>query len=111
MKVTKEQVYDALRAVVDPEVGFDVVSLGLIYDVAVDEANNAKVTMTLSTQSCPLHEMMVEWVRAGAESVDGIGEVEIDLVFEPIPSTLSAPARTHSTIISCSGCRKRGWYR
>lgn len=84
MKVTKEQIYDALRAVVDPEVGFDVVSLGLIYNVAVDEANNAKVTMTLSTQSCPLHEMMLGWVRAGAESVEGIGEVEIDLVFEPM---------------------------
>ena len=84
MKVTKEQIYDALRAVVDPEVGFDVVSLGLIYDVAVDEANNAKVTMTLSTQSCPLHEMMVEWVRAGVESVEDVGEVEIDLVFEPM---------------------------
>ena len=84
MKVTKEQIYDALRAVVDPEVGFDVVSLGLIYDLAVDEANNAKVTMTLSTQSCPLHEMMLGWVRAGAESVEGIGEVEIDLVFEPM---------------------------
>jgi len=84
MKVTKEQIYDALRAVVDPEVGFDVVSLGLIYDVAVDEANNAKVTMTLSTQSCPLHEMMLGWVRAGAESVEGVGEVEIDLVFEPM---------------------------
>lgn len=84
MKVTKEQIYDALRAVVDPEVGFDVVSLGLIYDVAIDEANNAKVTMTLSTQSCPLHEMMLGWVRAGAESVEGIGEVEIDLVFEPM---------------------------
>lgn len=84
MKVTKEQIYDALRAVVDPEVGFDVVSLGLIYDVAVDDENNAKVTMTLSTQSCPLHEMMLGWVRAGAESVEGIGEVEIDLVFEPM---------------------------
>ena len=84
MKVTKEQIYDALCAVVDPEVGFDVVSLGLIYNVAVDEANNAKVTMTLSTQSCPLHEMMLGWVRAGAESVEGIGEVEIDLVFEPM---------------------------
>ena len=84
MKVTKEQIYDALRAGVDPEVGFDVVSLGLIYNVAVDEANNAKVTMTLSTQSCPLHEMMLGWVRAGAESVEGIGEVEIDLVFEPM---------------------------
>ena len=84
MKVTKEQIYEALRAVVDPEVGFDVVSLGLIYDVAVDEANNAKVTMTLSTQSCPLHEMMLGWVRAGAESVEGVGEVEIDLVFEPM---------------------------
>ena len=84
MKVTKEQIYEALRAVVDPEVGFDVVSLGLIYDVAVDEANNAKVTMTLSTQSCPLHEMMLGWVRAGAESVEGVGEVQIDLVFEPM---------------------------
>ena len=84
MKVTKEQVYDALRAVVDPEVGFDVVSLGLIYDVAVDEANNAKVTMALSTPACPLHGMMVEWVRAGAESVEGVGEVQIDLVFEPM---------------------------
>ena len=84
MKVTKEQIYEALRAVVDPEVGFDVVSLGLIYDVAVDEANNVKVTMTLSTQSCPLHEMMLGWVRAGAESVEGVGEVEIDLVFEPM---------------------------
>ena len=40
--------------------------------------------MTLSTQSCPLHEMMLGWVRAGAESVEGIGEVEIDLVFEPM---------------------------
>ena len=80
----KEKIYSALSNIVDPEVGFDIVSLGLIYDAVCDENGKAKVTMTLSTRSCPLHEMMLEWVRAGAESVEGVGEVEIDLVFEPM---------------------------
>ena len=105
MKVTKEQIYDALRAVVDPEVGFDVVSLGLIYDVAVDDENNAKVTMTLSTQSCPLHEMMVEWVRAGAESVEGVGEVRVvtaSMTRSPVVSAASSRARMMSgRVVTC----------
>ena len=77
----KEKIYDALSNIVDPEVGFDIVSLGLIYDALCDE--NAKVTMTLSTRSCPLHEMILGWVETAVLNVDGVKECEIDLVWEP----------------------------
>ena len=78
----KEKIYDALSNIVDPEVGFDIVSLGLIYDVVCDENGKAKV-MTLSTRSCPLHEMILSWVETAVLNVDGVKECEIDLVWEP----------------------------
>ena len=79
----KEKIYDALSNIVDPEVGFDIVSLGLIYDAVCDENGKAKVIMTLSTRSCPLHELLLGWVKEAALRVDGINECEIELVFEP----------------------------
>lgn len=57
----KDKIYKELSTIVDPEVGFDIVSLGLIYDVKVD-GEKAMVTMTLSTRSCPLHELILSWV-------------------------------------------------
>lgn len=55
---TKEQVCDKLREIIDPEVGFNLVEMGLIYD----EECNVKVTMTLSTKVSPLHQMVTQWV-------------------------------------------------
>lgn len=55
---TKEQVCDKLREIIDPEVGFNLVEMGLIYD----EECNVKVTMTLSTKVRPLHQMIPQWV-------------------------------------------------
>lgn len=78
----KEKIYDELRMIVDPEVGFDIVSLGLIYDVSVN-SDKAKVTMTLSTRSCPLHELILGWVNDAVLRVEGIRECDIDLVWEP----------------------------
>ena len=78
----KERIYDELRMIVDPEVGFDIVSLGLIYDVSVN-GDTAKVTMTLSTRSCPLHELILGWVNDAVLRVEGIKECDIDLVWEP----------------------------
>lgn len=78
----RDKIYAQLSTIVDPEVGFDIVSLGLIYDVSVSD-NKAKVTMTLSTKSCPLHELILGWVKDAALRVDGINECEIDLVWEP----------------------------
>ncbi|CAD7287410.1 Fe-S protein maturation auxiliary factor SufT [Campylobacter majalis] len=78
----RDKIYAQLSTIVDPEVGFDIVSLGLIYDVSVSD-DKAKVTMTLSTKSCPLHELILGWVKDAALRVDGINECEIDLVWEP----------------------------
>ena len=79
----KEKIYDALSNIVDPEVGFDIVSLGLIYDASCNENGKVKVTMTHSTKSCPLHEMILGWVETAVLGVEGVKECEIDLVWEP----------------------------
>lgn len=78
----KDKIYKELSTIVDPEVGFDIVSLGLIYDVKVD-GDKAMVTMTLSTRSCPLHELILSWVNDAVLRVDGIKECDIELVWEP----------------------------
>ncbi len=82
-KVTKEQVYDAIRTVVDPEVGFNLVELGLIYDAIIDDENNVKVIMTLSTRGCPLHQMLTQWVKEAVEKIPGVKNVEVEVVWEP----------------------------
>ncbi|MGP1506986.1 MAG: metal-sulfur cluster assembly factor [Campylobacter sp.] len=78
----KDKIYAEISRVIDPEIGFDLVSLGLIYDVKV-YGDRAKITMTLSTRSCPLHELLLGWVKEAVLRVDGINECEIELVFEP----------------------------
>ena len=82
-KITKDQVYDAIRNVIDPEVGFNVVDMGLIYDVDIDDENNVHVKMTLSTRGCPLHQMMQQWVKEAVEKIPGVGEVTVEIVWDP----------------------------
>ncbi len=81
--ITKEQVYDAIRTVIDPEVGFNLVEMGLIYDAIVQEDCNIKVVMTLSTRGCPLHQMIKQWVQEAVEKLEGVGSVEVEVVWEP----------------------------
>lgn len=80
--VTQEVVYDAIRTVIDPEVGFDIVSLGLIYDVKVEE-KHAHVTMTLSTKACPLHELIKQWTKDAVLKIEELDTCEIEIVWEP----------------------------
>lgn len=81
--ITKEQVYEAISTVIDPEVGFNLVEMGLIYDAIVEESCNIRVIMTLSTRGCPLHQMITQWVREAVERLEGVGVVEVDVVWEP----------------------------
>jgi len=81
--ITKEQVFDAVSTVIDPEVGFNLVEMGLIYDALIEESCNIKVVMTLSTRGCPLHQMITQWVREAVEKLDGVGVVEVEVVWEP----------------------------
>ena len=80
---TKEEIFEAVATVMDPEVGFNLVEMGLIYDAEANDAGNAIVTMTLSTRACPLHQMIVQWVKEAVEKLDGIENCEVNLVWEP----------------------------
>jgi metal-sulfur cluster biosynthetic enzyme len=81
--ITKEAVFDAIRTVIDPEVGFNLVEMGLIYDAIVDESCRVHVVMTLSTQGCPLHQMIKQWVQEAVERMEGVTDVEVEVVWEP----------------------------
>lgn len=82
MSVTTEKVYDAIKTVIDPEVGFDIYALGLIYGVEVKDTH-VHVNMTLSTKACPLHEMMKQWTKDAVMKIDGVESCEIEIVWEP----------------------------
>ncbi len=81
--ITKEEVFDAVSTVIDPEVGFNLVEMGLIYDAIIEDSCDIKVVMTLSTRGCPLHQMITQWVREAVEKLDGVGAVEVEVVWEP----------------------------
>ena len=83
--VTKEDIYKAISTVIDPEVGFNLVEMGLIYDVDYDpQKKHVQVTMTLSTKACPLHQMILQWVEeAVLRELPEVESVDISLVWEP----------------------------
>jgi len=80
--ITEEDIYNAISTVIDPEVGFDIVSLGLIYGVKIKDAK-VNITMTLSTKGCPLHELIQQWTKDAVLKVDGVQDCMIEIVWEP----------------------------
>jgi metal-sulfur cluster biosynthetic enzyme len=80
--VTSAEMVEALRAVIDPELGLDIVTLGLLYDVEIDDGN-AIITYTLTTTGCPLEAYITSSIRAVAFAQPGINEVTPRLVWEP----------------------------
>ena len=81
---TKEELFLAISSVIDPEVGFNLVEMGLIYDAFCDDSGNVKVTMTLSTKACPMHQMIQQWVKESVERMANILTVEVEVVWEPV---------------------------
>ena len=78
------QIARALSSVYDPEIPVDIYQLGLVYDVALNEANDARICMTLTTPGCPVAGSMPSMVEhAVATMVEGIGDVEVELVWDP----------------------------
>ena len=81
--ITKEIVFDAISTVIDPEVGFNLVEMGLIYDAIIDDECNVHVVMTLSTKGCPLHQMITTWVKEAVERIEDVANVDVEVVWEP----------------------------
>jgi len=82
--VSKEDIFKEVSTVIDPELGFNLVEMGLIYDAYCDENGDAAVIMTLSTKACPLHQMIVQWVKEAGERIEGVNDCHVELVWEPV---------------------------
>jgi len=83
MMYSKDEIFAAISTVIDPEVGFNLVEMGLIYDASSDDEGNVKVTMTLSTRACPLHQMILQWVKEAVEKLPNVKDVDVEVVWEP----------------------------
>jgi metal-sulfur cluster biosynthetic enzyme len=81
-EIDGELLWQALGTVIDPEIGLDLVTLGLVYDVEVIE-NAVRVTYTLTTPGCPMVDVISQGIEAAAYSVAGVEHVLLDLVWEP----------------------------
>ncbi|WP_339061927.1 iron-sulfur cluster assembly protein [Tepidibacillus marianensis] len=81
--VSVEEVRETLRKVFDPELGLNIVDLGLVYDIQVYEDNDVYVEMTLTTPGCPLHGSISAGTEAAVQSIEGVRNVRVKLVWNP----------------------------
>lgn len=90
------QIWDSLHLLIDPELGYNVVGLGLIYAVTVDKSR-ATITMTTTTPGCPATDYLMEGARDRAEDVEGIELAEVELTYQPRwePEMMSAEAKDY----------------
>jgi metal-sulfur cluster biosynthetic enzyme len=91
---TKEEVLEVLRQVEDPELGMDVVDLGLVYDVEVD-GPKVKVLYSLTSMGCPAGPLIAGDMERAAREVEGVEEVDLELTFDPpwTPDKMSDDAK------------------
>jgi metal-sulfur cluster biosynthetic enzyme len=82
MAVTEKDVRDALKGVKDPELGLDLVVLGLVYDIEIDEAD-VKVSISLTSPLCPVAGQIVEDAKEAVLAVDGVNTADVELTFDP----------------------------
>lgn len=80
--VSDKDVRKALRKVKDPELNLDIVVLGLVYGIEIQDSH-ARVTMSLTTPFCPAGNQIVEEAKAAVEALEGIDTAEIELTFDP----------------------------
>ncbi len=82
MDLSKEVVLQRLKDVIDPEVNLNIVDMGLVYGIHI-ENQNVKVEMTLTTQGCPMKDYMQGAVTAAVGTLEGAGDVEVEFVWTP----------------------------
>ena len=79
----EQKIVSMLKTVYDPEIPVNIYELGLIYRIEVKEENAVEIDMTLTAPNCPAADFLVEDVKQKVGSVDGINEVNVNIVFEP----------------------------
>ena len=81
--VNVEDVRTSLKQCMDPEVPLSIVDMGLIYGIDVNENNDVNIKMTMTTQGCPLHETMVDYVKRYTKKISVVNNVNVEIVWDP----------------------------
>ncbi len=99
-KIIRDEVVKALKGCVDPEIGLNIVDLGLIHDISIDDSNNIKVKLTMTSPMCPVTSVILADVQLRVEHLHDVGSVDIDLVWDPAwsPEMISEEARMSMNI-------------
>ena len=92
--ITRDDVVEALHTVEDPELGMDIVELGLFYDAEI-EGENVKIVHSLTSMGCPAGPLIAQDIDSAARQVEGIENVELELTFDPpwTPERMSDDAK------------------
>ena len=90
-----DDIVSALKTVYDPEIPADIYELGLIYKVDIEDDRTVKIDMTLTAPGCPVAGEMPGWVENAVRTVEGVMDVEVDMVFDPpwTPDRMSEEAQ------------------
>jgi FeS assembly SUF system protein len=90
-----DDIIGALKTVYDPEIPADIYELGLIYRIDIEDDRSVKIDMTLTAPGCPVAGEMPGWVQNAVGAVEGIGDVEVNMVFDPpwTPDRMSEEAQ------------------
>jgi len=83
VSVTEKDVRQALKGVKDPELGLDLVVLGLIYDIEIQDEDRVKAIISLTSPFCPVAGQIVDDVKQAIEAVEGVASAEVELTFDP----------------------------
>ena len=83
MSDIKNKVIEKIKQIYDPEIPVNIYELGLIYNIKIDEKNNVKIDMTLTSPNCPVAESLPNEVKARIMKVQGVSGVDLKLVWEP----------------------------
>lgn len=95
MTVTMDQVIEALKKTVDPEIGLNIVDLGLLYNITISQGSDIDVRITMTSPMCPVTSIILADVELRLQHISGVGKVNVDLVWEPAwnPEMISEEAR------------------
>ena len=88
-------IVEALCTVYDPEIPVSIFALGLVYDISISDDGEVKIVMTLTSPTCPVAEELPSMIQQAVGSVDGVSNVEMELVWEPtwVPEFMAEDAR------------------
>lgn len=80
----KNRILGALENVIDPELGIDIINLGLVYEIAFEDSGFTEIKMTLTTMGCPLADLLTDQIHDSLATVKEVTEIKVELVWSPV---------------------------